>query len=121
MFLAFFGLSGFTISPCQVFSHIPGEKRKKYAEHQSVVYHPDARQGFWNEVEGVDQVDQAEDAAHQTSCGPGRISAGKEIPEHRRSRADQSREVGEFGGGAEGIHESTIECLKISRERWGLR
>ena len=100
--------------PGKVPLNIPGEKSEENARHEGVVDHADSGQGLGNQVQGVEQIDQAEKATHEGASRPLAVTAGEEVAEHGRAGADETGEVGELRAGAEGVHgESSKIKMKV--------
>ena len=98
---------GFTVLfPEEVFFNIPGEKGEENAEHEGVINDADARQGLGDEVERIDEIEEAEEAADEGAGGPLAVPAGKEVAEHGGGGANQGGKVGDLGAGAERVHGS---------------
>lgn len=74
--------------PGKVPLNIPGEKSEENARHEGVVDHADSGQGLGNQVQGVEQVDKAEKAAHEGAGGPLTVTVGEKVAEHGRAGAD---------------------------------
>ena len=98
---------GFTVLfPEKVFFNIPGEKGEENAEHEGVIDHADAGQGLGDEVERIDEIEEAEETPEEGASGPLAVPAGEEVAKHGGGGADQGGKVGELGAGAEGVHGS---------------
>ena len=98
---------GFTVLfPEEVFFNIPGEKREENAEHEGVINDADAGQGLGDEVERIDEIEEAEETADEGAGGPLAVTAGEEVAEHGGGGADQGGKVSQLRAGAEGVHGS---------------
>ena len=107
---------GFTVLfPEEVFFNVPRKESEENAEHEGVVDHADAGQGLGDEVERIDEIEEAEETADEGAGGPLAVPAGKEVAEHGGGGADQGGKVGQLRAGAEGVHGS----LTMRNHRWG--
>ena len=95
--------------PEKVLFNVPGEESEKNAGHEGIVDHADAGQRLGNQVEGVEQIDQAEKATHEGASRPLAVTAGEKVAEHGRAGADETGEVGELGAGAKGVHDGSFK------------
>jgi hypothetical protein len=110
---------GFTVLfPIKILFNIPGEEGEENPQHQGIVNHSDAGQGFRNEIQGIHEVDEAKETAYQGSGRHGAVAAGQNVPEHGGSGPDEMGEVGQFGAGAKGVHglSTMLNCRNGNEE-----
>ena len=113
---------GFTgLFPEEVFLNIPGEKGEENAEHEGVIDDADAGQGLGDEVERIDEIEEAEKAADEGAGGPLAVTAGKKVAEHGGGGADQGGKVSQLRAGAERVHRLSLEDGKLSTMELSLR
>lgn len=92
--------------PREIFLNIPGEKSEENARHEGVIDHANAGEGLGDQVKRVEQVDEAKEATDEGTRRPLAVAAGEKIAKHGRTGTDQAGAVGQFGAGAEGVHDS---------------
>ncbi len=96
---------GFTVLfPEEVFFNVPRKESEENAEHEGVVDHADTGQGFGDEVERIDEIEEAEETAHEGAGGPLAVPAGEEVAKHGGGGPDQTGEVRQLGDRAKGVH-----------------
>ena len=115
----FLGFTG--LFPEEVFFNIPGEKGEENADHEGVVDDADAGQGLGDEVERIDEIEEAEEAADEGAGGPLAVPAGEEVAKHGGGGADQGGKVRQLRAGAEGVHGLSLEDGKLSTMELSLR